>query len=299
MTALRGLLKRSRTISAAAELAEHAARRASWALGRRGGDAPVAPTVGRGGELYRVVAAHGIAVVPDYWTAERCAAARDAIDAFLAARPERVWTDATGADRRVYGLERVDPIARAFHEDPLLAEVARAVWRAPCVNGFVSAGRVDAVANNRGSGGQSWHRDGTTQRFKAILYLSDVGEADGPFEYVRGTVRIGDRLTRIVRDGATARQRAFDDAGVARMEVGAPGSVVTACGPAGTLVVADTFGVHRGRPLRSGPRYALTNYYFDAASLEPVAAYYGRQIVLADGAAVTARALAGEGSATD
>lgn len=290
---LRQRIKANRLASVALELSDVALRKARWGHLRDKRSAPLVHPLGpTGRDLLRALDAHGIVVVPGYWPAERCAAARAAIDGFLAAHPERVWADASGADRRVYGLERVDSVARGFATDATLAAVARAAWRTPIVNGFVSAGRVEAVAGNRGSGGQGWHRDGVTQQVKAILYLSDVGPEDGPFEYVSGTDALGGRLRHIWRSGAVFRQLAFDDAAVQRMEATAPGSRVTACGPAGTLVLARTFGVHRGRPLVSGARYALTNYYFATSALEPIAAYYARQVVLADGAPVTAAALA-------
>ena len=287
---LRQRIKANRLASAALEAADVALRRARWGHLRDPRPAPLADREAR--SLLAQLDLHGIAIVPGYWPSERCAAARAAIDGFLVAHPERVWADATGADRRVYGLERVDAVARGFAEDATLAAVARAAWRTPIVNSFVSAGRVDGRPGNRGSGGQGWHLDGVTQQLKAVLYLSDVGPDDGPFAYVRGTVTLRERLRHIWRSGAVFRQLAFDEAAVARMEATAPGSLVTACGPAGTLVLARTFGVHRGSPVVAGPRYALTSYYFATSALADIAAYYARQVVPADGAAVSAAVLA-------
>jgi hypothetical protein len=39
--------------------------------------------------------------------------------------------------------------------------------------------------------------------------------------------------------------------------------VKTFFAPAGSLILVDTRGIHRGRPLyKNGERYALTNYYW-------------------------------------
>ncbi len=146
--------------------------------------------------------------------------------------------------------------------------------------------------HNLGSGGHSWHRDGVTQQLKAILYLNDVGPDDGPFEYVRHTVSLRERLRHVWRSGAVFRQLEWDDAGVARMVATDPGAVVTACAPAGTLVVAHTYGVHRGRPIVSGERYSLTNYWFARSTLRPVVDYYNAQVVQADGRKLDAAELA-------
>jgi predicted 2-oxoglutarate/Fe(II)-dependent dioxygenase YbiX len=40
--------------------------------------------------------------------------------------------------------------------------------------------------------------------------------------------------------------------------------IVTATAKAGTLVLFDTNCIHRGKPIQSGFRYAITNYYQDA-----------------------------------
>lgn len=234
-------------------------------------------------DIARRLRRDGLVSLPGYWAGDRCERARGTIDRLMAAHPERVWRDPVDADHRIYGLERVDADARALLDDPLLAEVAAVYWHARLDPAMVSAGRLEARPDNLGSGAQSWHRDGVTQPLKGILYLTDVGPEDGPMEYVKGTVRLRDQLRHIARSGAAFRQLNWDDAGVARLERTSPGSVVTCTGRAGTLVLANTFGVHRGRPAARGPRCALTIYYFAARTLPMVAAYYDRQLVQIDG----------------
>ncbi|MCB9732427.1 MAG: phytanoyl-CoA dioxygenase family protein [Deltaproteobacteria bacterium] len=271
-------LKRARPVSLGLTALDVGLRRALYAdRGRR----PVVSPAAR--DVVRALRRDGVVFLPGYWSRDRCERARAAVDRLMAAHPERVWQDPVDADHRLYGLERVDPDARAFLDDPLLAEVAAVYLRARLEPRMVSAGRLDAAPGNIGSGAQSWHRDGVTQPLKGILYLSDVGPEDGPMEYVKGTVRLRDQLRHIARSGAVFRQLNWDDAGVARLERTAPGSVVTCTAAAGTLVLANTFGVHRGRPATRGPRYALTSYYFAPRTLPMVAAYYDRQLVQVDG----------------
>ena len=38
--------------------------------------------------------------------------------------------------------------------------------------------------------------------------------------------------------------------------------VSTLSGAQGDLIIANTFGIHRGAPVTAGTRYALTNYYY-------------------------------------
>jgi len=287
-------LKRQRAVSVALTVGEAAALRL-----RPGRPGPTPdPVTGLAGELLRVLSAHGVAILPGYWPRDRCEAVRARVDAHMARHPERVWFDPLEADARLYGLERVDEDARALLLDPDLAAVARAYWRHDVVPGFASSGRVEARPGNRGSGGHGWHRDGVTQQLKALLYLTDVGPEQGPLQVVKGTAALRDRLRHIVRSGAVFRQLEWGDSGVRAMERTSPGAVVTCTGAAGTLVLVNPYAVHRGRPITSGVRYALTSTFVAVPTLTMVAAYYDRQVVQADGGHLDIEAIAARADGT-
>jgi hypothetical protein len=69
------------------------------------------------------------------------------------------------------------------------------------------------------------------------------------------------------------------DGSVAALMARAPERHRVACGPAGTLVLADTTGIHRGRPLIAGERIALTNYYYPARALSERTFYHFRPVL--------------------
>ncbi|HZQ73922.1 MAG TPA: phytanoyl-CoA dioxygenase family protein [Burkholderiales bacterium] len=79
---------------------------------------------------------------------------------------------------------------------------------------------------------------------KFFFYLSDVGDADGPFTYVQGTHerkqewRDGRVDDRAIREAYGDRVRAIT-------------------GRAGDLIVADTAGYHKGARVAAGPRLML------------------------------------------
>jgi len=97
---------------------------------------------------------------------------------------------------------------------------------------------------------------------KAILYLNDVLETIGLFEYALGThttisirnldknavIKFGeyrfcsDGIAILQKEGALERSKAF-------------------VGTRGTLLLADVRGLHSGTPLRNCFRYALTHYF--------------------------------------
>jgi ectoine hydroxylase-related dioxygenase (phytanoyl-CoA dioxygenase family) len=110
---------------------------------------------------------------------------------------------------------------------------------------------------------QRWHRDFNDRRLvKAFLYLVDVDEGNGPFQYVPGSAPGGphgdawpwrplgenyppeDELEQRVRD----ESRAFT-------------------GPKGTLLFCNTAGFHRGGFATERPRVLATATYSSPASL--------------------------------
>jgi hypothetical protein len=87
---------------------------------------------------------------------------------------------------------------------------------------------------------QRWHRDFNDRRLlKAFIYLVDVDEGTGPFEYVLGE-KIADRA-------------------------------VTFKGPRGTMILCNTSGFHRGGFATEKPRVLATFTYSSPASLAALA----------------------------
>ncbi len=110
---------------------------------------------------------------------------------------------------------------------------------------------------------QQWHRDPEDQHVvKVFLYFSDVDEDAGPFEYVPGSTPGGPY-------GALFPWGETDSwyPPVEEFERQVPESdhlLVTA--PAGTIVICDTSGFHRGGYARAKPRILSTHTYVSPGS---------------------------------
>jgi hypothetical protein len=96
---------------------------------------------------------------------------------------------------------------------------------------------------------QLWHRDyDDVVNLKFFVYLTDVDENLGPFTFAPGTQPGGARRLSIkdrVDDDEMARQVPRDE-------------WVVATGPAGTVVIADTCGYHKGGKPTAGNRVLWT-----------------------------------------
>jgi hypothetical protein len=112
---------------------------------------------------------------------------------------------------------------------------------------------------------QRWHRDFNDQHLlKAFLYLVDVDEGTGPFEYVPGSAP-GGRYA----DEWPWRPLGENYPPDGELEKRIPGDGIrTFTGPKGTMVFCNTSGFHRGGFATERPRILATVTYSSPASLK-------------------------------
>jgi len=202
---------------------------------------------------------HGYAVIPEYWSRDKCERARNKIDAFIEAGDTNLWQDPLKSDSRIMGSNNLDPDLDIY-SDKYITSIISSLYNVQELHGFSMAAKLRYVEGNLGSG-QGWHRDSAVvHQFKAILYLSDVAPTQGPFQYFKGSGNLFDMYCLEAKTGISIDENrlegklaTFEKNGMEYDEL---------CAPAGTLVIANTRGIHRGKPIEQGDRYALTNYYW-------------------------------------
>ncbi len=98
---------------------------------------------------------------------------------------------------------------------------------------------------------QNFHRDNDAIRFvKLFIYLTDVGEADGPHMFVKGSHTSQKLLAEGVRLSDAEVEAAHD-----------PNEIMRFTGPFGTTFLEDTFGIHKGELPRANRRLILQVRY--------------------------------------
>jgi hypothetical protein len=104
---------------------------------------------------------------------------------------------------------------------------------------------------------QRWHRDAEDEHVvKVFVYFSDVDEEAGPFEYVRSSAA-GGELGTLWSWADGLRYPPADE-----FETAVPtADRLTLTGPAGTMIICDTGGFHRGGFARTKARVLSVSSY--------------------------------------
>ncbi|MFT6734267.1 MAG: hypothetical protein ACJAS9_002462 [Polaribacter sp.] len=205
----------------------------------------------------------GISIEENFYTQDQCADYRQRIDAMIASGSSNVWCDEQGSDQRIYFINEVDELFQDFYQHPKVRDVLAAYVGTTEPKGMLLAARIEYVENNLGSGG-GWHRDSPfTHQFKAICYLNDVTSENGPFQYIKQSHRKFKVLKNYFNKTFKPGQYRFSDKDIEGFLNSNPELHITDnVAKAGTLVFADTKGIHRGKPLSSGTRYVLFCYFW-------------------------------------
>lgn len=202
----------------------------------------------------------GFAVIPNYISGTECDNLINIIDNNIDA--PRVWVDAQNSDHRIFGFEEFIPDGlNLFNEKWLRGYFNNYIDRFKYAS-FILAGKLRYTQGNIGSGG-GWHRDSLNVRqLKYILYLTDVDEENGPFQFLVGSHRPLEKLRINRLLGKKLNAHRYDESDINRL-IDMGYDLRTLAAEKGTLIIAETSGIHRGKPIEKGFRYALTNYMFD------------------------------------
>lgn len=206
----------------------------------------------------------GICVIENFIDQSLCEFLVHKANHIIENRSQFVSFESNDTDKRIYGIDRLDETFRLDDEMKLAHTISTKFYRTMNPVWFQMLGNITYAPNNQGSG-SGWHRDSRySHQFKAIIYLSDVTDESGPFEYFEGS-HLKESLNKTADFlGVSKKAYRFEDEQVDHLEAsGILSKRTTVKGGKGTVVLADTRGLHRGKPLLEGERWAITRYYFE------------------------------------
>lgn len=212
-------------------------------------------------KLEEEIRTNGFTVVEDFMTVSECEEIKTWIDYTLSTNG-KIWKDAVESDHRIFFANTAFKKINDFYTDEMIINVLSSYEKTPVHSGFTLANKVIYKKDNAGSGG-GWHRDFVKRKqTKAILYLNDVNDRTGPFQFIMKT-HLFSNIVKFQREfGFKYNQFRFTSDDIARIVKRYPNLLVDITGRAGTLLLVDTRGIHRGKPIEEGVRYALTNYFW-------------------------------------
>lgn len=222
-------------------------------------------------QVSKLIKENGFYIREKYWDLGKVNQAINEIDNLCQKNKlENAWVDSVGSDHRFFFAERHSSIFNDFCKDPFIDEVRKLYTGRSKADKCVLAAKLLHKENNEGSGG-GWHIDSPfSLQFKAFLFLSEVNDCNGPLEIILQTrsnfTRLKLELNGLKKPG---QYRFTSDEGNKIQSICGESHVFLA--KPGDLVLADVSALHRGRPIRSGMRYALTLYCGDPVITEKLA----------------------------
>jgi hypothetical protein len=160
-----------------------------------------------------------------------------------------------GQDIRSPTFEQYSSQANLFLQDSYLLTIGQKVLghMPDRIKKRCQLGIVQYKNGNECSGG-GWHVDNHNPQFKALLYVTDVNEENGPFAII--SPPLTSTQYKPISENKNTR---FPDS----IEQEYKGSVKRLTGRAGDVILVNTHYIHRGTVIKKGKRITLTNYYYD------------------------------------
>jgi hypothetical protein len=203
----------------------------------------------------------GFYVWDGFLSPETCATLRGKIESIAIEHPELVHPG-TKHDLRLHGIENISDDFKFMAAHRILTKIASVYLGESTRTAFSLAARLESSESKIGSGG-GWHRDSSFPQLKAMAYLSDVEECNGPFQLLSGS----HVFLKSIRDNIIGKQK-YGEVRWRGEEVEQVLSKTdrkrlnTFVAKQGTLIIFDSSTIHRGSPISEGRRYAVTNYFY-------------------------------------
>jgi ectoine hydroxylase-related dioxygenase (phytanoyl-CoA dioxygenase family) len=202
----------------------------------------------------------GFLVVNNFLVTDECNIIIEDINKSLEKYKDSIISDKLNSDQRLYGFQKLNQKVNNFYLNEDIKNIGSNYIRGPIENAYVLANRVKFAEQNEGSGG-GWHRDNYNKQFKAMIYLTDVNENNGPLEIITGSHGIYKMIIHKKYFTNYFPNTRFKNEEVQKI-IHKEKNFKRLTAKAGTLILFDGSLIHRGAPLKTGIRYALTSYYY-------------------------------------
>lgn len=214
---------------------------------------------------------NGITIIRNYLSEIEANEIRNIIDFAINKYKKNITKTKYNKDFRIFGFEKISKLANSFLEDQNLTNLIKKYENYNKIIEKTSLGaRIEFKLGALGSGG-NWHRDRTFYKYrytKAMIYINDVDSDNGPFQYLLGSHKFKNIIKLNYKYNIKYSTKEFTNSLIDKIITSGDSEIKTCECKKGDVIIFDGTGIHRGKPLEKGCRYAITNYYrFDPQEL--------------------------------
>ena len=208
---------------------------------------------------------NGVSYIKNFLSNEMCNQLQQEIDENIIKNNDKLKSceiDVNLSDKRLYGYENLSEITKeCLHGNNYVTTTLKQLYKSENIVGTIMAQRTDPEIGNMGSAGY-WHRDSLKSQYKVFLYLSDVLENSGPFQYLKNSHSLLNKSVTSLRIGIGQRNNQNYDTHSKFNKIFGSKEIKSLTCKQGTLAFVNTSLIHRGKPKIESKRYALSYYVY-------------------------------------
>lgn len=218
---------------------------------------------------------NGIVTLSNFFTKEYCEKSVNDIENAILKYPDKLYsqkTEGSGGDIRFFKFENKYETAKILFDNAEINSIIKGYSKKDVVCHFIVAGKVIADKGQTKNSGGGWHRDSDSQQIKVIIYLNDVDNENGPFQFIKESKKKdAKRSTKFIFNldilknflkGKPLKNPRYSDESIEKEIEKQKFNISQIEGEAGTTIIFDGSYVHRGKNITDGIRYSYTMYFY-------------------------------------
>ena len=208
----------------------------------------------------KTIKKNGFIVIENFFDNSTVSKLKHDIDEIINKYPAAV--EHLSTDRRIFGSEYFKNINENIYNNKFFNDVLKRLYKSSDLSGTILSQKLYGSEVNDGSAGH-WHRDAHSNQFKVFIYLNDIDNDGGPFQFYKNTNTLSFRVNLLLKLGYQGyRYLHFDKEFDPKKNLNLNKELVTVSCKQGTILIADTSMLDRGKPNSKKDRYSMTYYAY-------------------------------------
>ena len=220
---------------------------------------------------------NGITIFPDFFTEKYCKEAVKDIENAIIKYPHKMYvnkSDEAGGDKRFFKFENQYDSAKKLFGNEEINLIVKKYAKKDIICHFIVAGKVEAQNGRVTNSGGGWHRDSDREQVKVMVYLNNVDNENGPFQFIKESKtndakrQVPDKfqfnlgVLKKIFLGIPIKDPRYSNKSIENEIDKKKYKIDQIEGKKGTTIIFDGSYVHRGKNINNGVRYTYTMYFY-------------------------------------